>query len=222
MVLPLLPKLKDRTSEFFGFRRSIVNPTSLNALGFDIGLEIKVKGHYNPNGVAEVPYHFAARKQGTSKLSTNVMLQYLKQVISLYLYKFRILRFAIVGAIGTLVSLTVLFLVEHFVLHSAFESAWGTAVANRAYLVAFIPAFLCAVTSNFILNNLWTFKDRSAGRLGFGKYLLMNSTTLPLDYLILFVLTEFLGLFYVASALIAILFVFLIRYTLSNKFVWTK
>jgi len=220
LALPLVPKIKDRTSGFFGFKRSIVNPTSLSSTGWKIMLEIAVRGH--PNGIAEVPYDFGIRTKGESKLTQKVMFEYLKQLVSLYLYKFRILRFAIVGGVGTLVNLTTLFLVEHFVLHSAFESAWGTAAASRAYLVAFIPAFLLAVVCNFVLNNRWTFKERSAGKVGFGKYTLMASATLPLDYLILFALTEFLGLFYVVSAFIAILAVFIIRYTASNKLIWRK
>ena len=218
LALPLVPKIKDRMGGFFGFRKEVVNPTTLNAIGYKIGLEIMVKGHYN--SVAQIPYNFGLRSKGESKLTSTVMLEYLRQLIPLYLYKFRMLRFMIVGASGTVVNLASLYLIEHFVLRGTFESQWGAVAADRSYLVAFIPAFLLSVVNNYVLNNVYTFRERTAGRVGFPKYLLVASVTLPLDLAILFALTEWCGMWYIVSAAIAIITVFIIRYTTAKNWIW--
>ena len=77
IALPLIPKVKDRMSGFFGFRRSSVSVDELNALGWKIGLEVMVRGHYK--SVAEVPYTFQPRTHGASKLSRNIIFQYLQR-----------------------------------------------------------------------------------------------------------------------------------------------
>ncbi len=181
-------------------------------------LELLVKGNWN--NVVEVPYTFETRKRGHSKLGWKQITGYLLQLVSLYLYRFRILRFMLVGGTGTIINLASLFLIERFVLHSALESHWGVAIADRSYLAAFIPAFLLSVVSNYFLNNLWTFRGRSAGKIGFWKYLLMACTTLPIDISLIYVLTEYAGLYYILSAAITILITFVIRYTVSRRWIW--
>lgn len=216
-----LTNVKDAVSGFFGFRSSMLpGLNGLSGKGFKIMLELLVRGNWN--NVVEVPYTFETRKRGHSKLGWNQAKSYLLQLVSLFLYKFRILRFMVVGGTGTVVNLASLFLIENFILRSTFESHWGIAIANRSYLVALIPAFLLSVISNYCLNNLWTFSERNAGRSGFGKYLLMASVTLPIDITLVYVLTEYFGLYYVLSAGITILITFVIRYTISRRYVWRK
>jgi len=73
-------KLRDPMSGFFLMRRDdflAVRPR-LNPPGFKILLEIVAK--LRPKKVREVPYTFRARVAGESKLSSKVILQYLKQV----------------------------------------------------------------------------------------------------------------------------------------------
>lgn len=220
LAAPLCSRIKDRTTGFFGFRRSAVNPTSLNPVGWKICLEVAVKGHYN--SVVQVPYDFALRTSGESKLSRKVVLEYVRQLVSLYLHKFRILKFMLVGASGTVVLLGALYLIEHFVLHTTFQSQWGAVIADKSYLVAFIPAFVLAAANNYLLNNLWTFSGRSAGKVGFPKYFLVASITLPLDLVLLYAFTEWCGLYYILSATLAIIIVFLIRYAVASKWIWRK
>ncbi len=218
-----LTNVKDAVSGFFGFKRSGVSQEVIDSLsnrGFKIMLELLVKGNWN--SIAEIPYIFETRKRGHSKLGWDQMKGYLLQLASLYLYKYRWLRFGMVGAAGTVVNLSSLYLLNTFVIHKAFTTLWSDVAADRSYLIAFIPAFLLSVTNNYTLNNLWTFRERSAGKVGFGKYLLMASITLPLDMALLYMLTEYLGLFYVLSAAIAILIVFVVRYTIAGKWIWRK
>ena len=91
MALPLAPKIKDRMTGFFGFRRSCVNPDKLNAVGWKIGLEIMAKGNFK--SVTEVPFTFAVRERGASKLSRKIMGQYIKQLAMLYLNHYQVSNF---------------------------------------------------------------------------------------------------------------------------------
>lgn len=63
----------DPLSGCFAFRRSALNPNQLRPeRGFKVLLE--VLGHGKFRNVREVPYQFASRSQGTSKLSLSVAL----------------------------------------------------------------------------------------------------------------------------------------------------
>ena len=216
-----LTNIRDAVSGFFGLRRSMLpDLNGLNNRGFKIMLELLVTGNWN--SVVEVPYTFETRKRGHSKLGWKQITGYLLQLVSLYLYRFRILRFMLVGGTGTIINLASLYLLNTFVIHKAFTANWTTAVADKSYLAAFIPAFLLSVVSNYLLNNLWTFRGRSAGKVGFWKYLLMVCTTLPIDISLVYILTEYVGLYYILSAAITILITFVIRYNISRRWVWRK
>ena len=206
MSWPLAPKVKDRMTGFFGFKRSVINPTSLNPMGWKIGLEIMAKGHYNH--IAEVPYSFGMRHHGASKLSKHVIFEYLKQLTLLYFHKFRMLRFAAVGGLGTLTGLLVLF---------AMTSRLGV-----HYMGSYLFAFVFVASQNYWLNKRWTFSDRSVASLGYFRYLLVASTTLVLDEALLYAFTELCNIWYMLSATIAITIAFAVRYLVVGKFVWKQ
>lgn len=84
LARPITP-VKDATSGYFCFRRSILNGVQLDGLGFKIGLEIFVKGKCNR--FTEIPYIFQDRTEGKSKLSQKVVLHYLRHLWKLYLWK---------------------------------------------------------------------------------------------------------------------------------------
>ena len=83
-------RVKDATSGFFLCRREVIDGVALNASGFKIGLEIFVKGRYRTR--REVPFVFADREHGQSKLGGKVMLQYGLHVLRLFVW--RLARFA--------------------------------------------------------------------------------------------------------------------------------
>lgn len=81
--------IHDPMSGMFAFRRSMITSevfSSLNLLGFKIGLELMVK--LKPKRIVEVPFTFVDRVYGSSKLKTKVYFEYIQQLISLYLFKF--------------------------------------------------------------------------------------------------------------------------------------
>ncbi len=97
--------------------------------------------------ITEVPFHFVDRKYGKSKMGAD----YLKTIL-LYVLKIRmenilqnrIFKFIVTGGVGAAVQFITLRL-------------WR---AIFPYQLAFFLGIECAVVSNFVINNAWTFSDR--------------------------------------------------------------
>jgi dolichol-phosphate mannosyltransferase len=153
-------KIKDPMSGFFAFKRNIINNIKFDAIGYKILLEILVKARGVK--VKEIPYEFINRKEGSSKLDTSVAIDYVKSLWRLYRYgktirekekriSVRFLskagRFYTVGASGLLVNYLVSFL-------------FGVVLSNLWYIYATMIGIVFSMTSNFILNKVWTFEDR--------------------------------------------------------------
>jgi len=203
LAWPLMPKLKDRTSGAIAFRRSVLNGAKLPHGFSTLTLSILLMGKYN--SFEEVPYVFSQRTHGESKLTRHMMLEHLTYIVRLYFYKFRILRFMLVGTLGAVIGLGSLYVLTEF--------------AGLYYLAAYIVAFILSVTNNYICNSLWTFKSNS-GAVGWTKYVTICATTLMFNSALMYILTDILGLWYMFSAVVVILLVFLLNYVLSKKFVW--
>ena len=80
-----LTKVKDPMSGFFFLKKDLIKNVDLSPQGFKIGLEILVRS--NCKKVKEVPIVFRDREYGESKLSSNVIVDYLLHVTKLYMYK---------------------------------------------------------------------------------------------------------------------------------------
>ena len=94
----------------------------------------------------ELPYAFAAREAGVSKLDNRVALEYLGLVaskLSRGLFSPRIIFFGLVGVSGLLVHMSVL------LLSSELRFAYAQALAGAT-----------AMTSNYFINNTITYRDK--------------------------------------------------------------
>lgn len=143
-------ELRDPMSGYFILRRSDFDRIheQLDSRGFKILLEIIVR--LAPSRLEEVPYTFRTRVAGQSKLSSKVVLQYLGQLwrlssVSHYM-SVRFIKFALVGASGTIVNLC------------AFLS-FARVLGLRDWRISAL-ATLFANLTNYVFNNAWTFVDR--------------------------------------------------------------
>ncbi|HVY55057.1 MAG TPA: polyprenol monophosphomannose synthase [Thermodesulfobacteriota bacterium] len=80
-----LTRVKDPMSGFFFLKREVIENVELSPKGFKIALEILVRGKYDK--VVEVPIIFRDRIYGETKLSGDVILDYLYHVAKLYGFK---------------------------------------------------------------------------------------------------------------------------------------
>ena len=103
-----------------------------------------------PSRLEEIPYTFRTRVAGQSKLSSRWVLRYLEQLwrlssVSRYM-SVRFIKFACVGASGTIVNLCVFLTLAGLLgLRDWRISASATLFAN---------------VTNYLFNNAWTFVDR--------------------------------------------------------------
>ena len=141
----------DPMSGFFMVRRQSFNSVvlDLQQQGFKILADMlsASRGRWK---VAEVGYEFRPRRHGTSKLDSAVTLEFLGLLLVRLtggLVSIRFILFMLVGLSGLAVHLGVL----------------GALLALSAlpFALAQTAAVVVAMTSNFILNNVLTYKDRS-------------------------------------------------------------
>lgn len=87
LARPLTP-LSDPMSGFFALRRGVLQRglKDVSAIGYKIALELFVKCQVKR--YEEVAFSFGARTEGESKLSSKVILHYLKHLKALYFYAY--------------------------------------------------------------------------------------------------------------------------------------
>jgi dolichol-phosphate mannosyltransferase len=148
--------VSDPMSGFFMLRRDTFDRAvrRLSAMGFKILLDI-IASLAEPPVLRELPYQFRNRVSGESKLDAGVLRDYLMLILDKlvgHIVPVRFILFAAVGAIGIAAHLVVLRL------------GLGLGLAfPQAQLVA--TAF--AIFGNFVLNNIFTFREAVLRGWGF-------------------------------------------------------
>ena len=210
----LAPKVKDRASGFWGIKKILLSTPIRNTK--KPLLEFLVRSKHN--SVAELPYVFSPRHSGKSKLGRSpfTILSELWSLFLLYMVKYRLLNYAVVGGIGYIINLGV-----YYPLTLVFEQQ-VTFLGQVFYLPPYIISASLAGTCNYFFNKWWTFGDRKESQLGFLKYWTILGPTILVDLTIIFLLVQFMHLEPIVAAAIAILSVFLIRYSIANKWIWGK
>ena len=150
----------DPMSGFFAFKRNIIDGLSLDAIGYKILLEILVKTKNVK--IHEIPYVFSNRKFGTSKVDTSTIIDYFNSVYKLYRFGklnrpketrnsihflSKAARFFTVGLSG-------------FGVNYLFSFLFTIGLFDMWYLHANVVGIFAAMSSNFILNKIWTFEDK--------------------------------------------------------------
>jgi dolichol-phosphate mannosyltransferase len=142
--------LTDPMSGFFMVERNAFAAAmrSLTGQGFKILLDLFASSP-GPLAFAEVPLSFRQRLHGESKLDTLVAWEYLMLVLQKLVgpaVPVRFLLFSLIGALGVGTHLLTLW--------------FGTHILAIAFPVAQAIATVVAMTGNFLLNNLFTYRDR--------------------------------------------------------------
>jgi len=141
--------VSDPMSGFFMLQRKVLESTVhyLSGLGFKILLDILATAK-QPLRVTEVPYRFRDRLAGESKLDEMVVWEYAMLLADKTIGRYipvRFLAFSIIGGIGIFVHMATLSVVLHG-LDLSFTTAQSVATGT-------------AMTFNFALNNVLTYRD---------------------------------------------------------------
>ena len=143
-------ELTDPLSGFFLITRRAFAETmrTLSGQGFKILLDIFASAP-RPLAFAELPFQFRHRVHGESKLDTLVAWEYLTLLLDKLagpIIPLRFLLFAMIGGFGVLTHLATLWLAVY---------PFGVPFAAGQ-----TSATIVAMTGNFLLNNLFTYRDR--------------------------------------------------------------
>lgn len=141
--------LSDPMSGFFAVRSDLFRTLAphMTGRGFKILLDL-VFAARRKLSLVEIPFVFRTREDGESKLDTAISVQYLMmlydQVLG-HIIPARFALFAFVGGLGVFVHMAVLF--------AMFQGLQLSFITSQS------AAVIVAMTYNFFLNNLLTFRD---------------------------------------------------------------
>jgi dolichol-phosphate mannosyltransferase len=149
-------EIADPMSGFFMLRREVLEGAvrRLSGRGFKILLDILVS---SPRSLQfrELPYEFRERQRGESKLDTLVAWEFMMLIADKaigHIVPVRFALFAFVGGIGLLIHMAVLW--------------FALTVVGATFDPAQASAAVVAMTSNFFINNFFTYRDRRLRGLG--------------------------------------------------------
>jgi len=143
------------------------------------------------------------------KMSKNKSFTQTIQKMLTLRYWMRFIKFNIVGLTGVFVNQGILMLLTSLGLY---------------YLYSGIVAIEVSIISNFLLNDLWTFRDRRSGHIlkRLVKFNILMLIGLVINLLILYALTDLASLHYTISNLFGIGIASIARYLMSIKWAWLQ
>jgi len=213
----------DPMSGFFAFNRNILEGIKFDAIGYKMLLEILVKT--KGAKVKEIPYTFTDRTRGSSKLDSSTMFDYVKSVWKLYRYDHttkvsdtrtsarfisKAGRFYTVGASGLLVNYLVSLL-------------FADTIINFWYIHATVIGIAISMSSNFILNKIWTFEDRNFEAkktlAQYGKFVGFSSLGALIQLGMVYVLVDNYQVMYPIALILAVIIAASSNFILNKK--WT-
>lgn len=173
-ILPeVVGRVADPMSGYFMLTRASIAGKLLNPTGYKILIEVLARGSLTR--IKEIGYVFCERKEGESKVSATIYLQYLEHLLRLridllkkeLLKHSQFVRFCLVGSSGVVIDMLILFL-----LSDPSTLGWGLTRSK-------ILSAEGAMVNNFLWNDAWTFADmEKIGASKFQRFLRFNGVCL--------------------------------------------
>jgi len=123
----------------------------------------------------------------------------------------RLIKFSIVGVIGAGINTGFLWVL--------------TDVAGLYYLLSSVIAIEIAILLQFLMNDRWTFKEQKTQQVEqfitrIVKSNMWRSGGLAVNISVLYLLTEYMGVYYLLSNIAGIICAFLLNYFLESRLTW--
>ncbi len=218
-----LPDLTDSGGNFFAVRREVVEGAPLRPRGYKILFEILCKGRWQH--AREIPFVFRDRRAGSSKLAASVVRDYLGQLADISFHALarregavwkewrKALSFGVVGLSGIVVNMGLLAILTRY--------------GGLYYLFSSIIAIEASIVNNFFWNDRWTFGGDPAHRkrpflerIGYFHAICLGGAAI--NWLFLYALTQFAGIYYLLSNLAGILAGFFWNYLVNRNVTWRR
>lgn len=123
---------------------------------------------------------------------------------------FKLVRYLISGGSAAFVNLATLFLLVHYL--------------HLYYLYASILAFITSVVVSFTMQKFWTFRDKLTHdiHMQFGRYVIVISSSLLINTVLMYTLVENMHVWYLLSQVITTGIVAIINFFAYRQFVFEE
>jgi dolichol-phosphate mannosyltransferase len=207
--------LKDPMSGYFMLRREFLDETvhNLSGKGFKILLDLFASAQ-RPVRFKELPFKFGARLHGRSKLDLLVSLEYLYLLADKlfgHIVPVRFIIFVLIGFTGIFIHLATLGL--------SFK------IIEASFYISQATATVTAMTSNFFLNNMVTYRDRRLYGFDLLRGLFSFYAACAIGALVNFQLAEFLydsGVVWPLAGVLGAVVGSVWNYGVTSTFTWRK
>ncbi|MEM9927601.1 MAG: glycosyltransferase [Cyanobacteria bacterium P01_D01_bin.50] len=228
MIVPqIMGRVSDPMSGYFMVRRSCVEDTIFNPIGYKILLEVLGRGRVRE--IAELGYVFCERHDGESKVNWKHYLDYIRHLLRLRFstetveqfsqpWGFpigRFIRFGLVGLSGVFVDMAILYLLSD-------PNTLALPLTRSKIIAGEI-----AICNNFLWNDAWTFADVAIQQQGwhqrlkrFLKFNIICLAGLVINVLVLNLVFNFVNSNRYIANLIAIAVATLWNFWVNLKLSW--
>jgi len=206
-------EINDPMSGFFVLTRAFLMEVvhGVSGIGFKILVDL-LASCQRPVRLEEVPYRFRNRQHGVSKLDILVGVEYLQLLLDKFIGDYvspTFVLFGLVGASGVLLYLAVLWI----------QLSWLGVPFRQAQGVATVAA----MTTNFLLNNVITYRDRRLHGWNILRGLILFYVACSFGVLINVQTAEFArgaGLPWYAAGLLGLILSSVWNYGVTRIFTW--
>ena len=207
-------KVSDPLSGFFLMRKQLFSDCAEKLVGQGFKILLDVLSNFPPGTITikEVPFVFRRRSYGESKLSPSTIKYFVEFLFIKTFGRYipiRFVKFCLVGLGGAMVHFFLLYLFYRKFLFS--------------YQLSLIIAIECAIISNYLYNNFWTFWEYRKIKAGLIGGLLRYNIATAFGGVANFIISSYLlehGFFWVWASLYGAMVGVLWNYTLSKVITW--
>jgi dolichol-phosphate mannosyltransferase len=210
-----LPRLRDLTSGYRCIDARLIKKcdfSKLSTTGYAFQTSLIFELLRNGAKVIEVPINFPERRHGVSKLSFPDQLEFLVNLIKIrFQESYEFIRFLIIGSLGVFVNLGIYIIL--------------TRIFSLRLEIAALIAIEISILSNFFFNNLWVirgFESKKSIIIKFLSFQALVSLGGFINFFILIILANLLGLYDIIANVIGIIVGILTNYSLNSFLDWRR
>jgi glycosyltransferase involved in cell wall biosynthesis len=212
-------KVRDVDSAFKIFRTDLVQSLELSADGAIKHAEIIIRLQNKGETFKEVPVTHWPRVAGSpTGAKISVIIKAFREALQLFYgdlgltSKKQMVKFMTVGVINTLVD---------FIAYYALTR--GTTMFTNDITVARLLSIFAGTVSSYVLNRAWTFEVRTKPNvMEIIRFYSVTSVSLVLSLVVMWFLTQFLGIYDLIAFAASTVFTFAVNFTFSRSWVFTK
>jgi len=210
-----IPRIYDCTSGFRCIKSELIQKcdfSDMSVRGYSFQSSLLYELLRNGAKILEIPIIFEARIYGASKLAFRDQIEFLVNLFRIRFHKSReFLKFCFVGTTGVFVNMGLLIILTRM---------FGLLLEYASPI-----AIELSIISNFVLNNVWTFRARVIKTSLLKRFLRFHIVAISagiVNYIILLSLHYGIRLMDIVANLIGIAAATIVNYVLNSRWTWKR